>query len=1157
MLLSFLKKKRSLNKSRKRNFRTRLTLEMLEQRTLFNMDFGPLSIDAEGEPFSPGTRDASNVLVGKSEDQRVPLSLNANVSTRGLANHNFKSANGDNRGDIIGFFGSQIWVASSDGARLTSTLWGGWSDAVIWDFSGVGDFNGDSKLDVIGLTENGQWWVGLSSGSGFIDQFWGSWGEQTYRDFLIGDFDGDGRDDIAARDSASHLLINYSTGISFTAVNAGIWNSNTVWLDSTVGDLNGDGRFDIVSRNESGQWIAFLGNTDRSLSPVTWGVWAPTLHWFDVEVGDVNGDGKDDIVGRTYYGQWWVARSSDTGSVSELWTTWSGFVLWDDVMLADVQGTGRKSLVGRTQYGDWWVGASDGTKFVNSQWTIWSDTPVWRDVNWTDIDGDGRADLIGRANGGWWVGRSTGSSFANSYVGAWAQVPWLNVSTNQSMTSNPIAKAPTSNYAAGFVTKEFNNALINRINDQIDTFTYAQSKAPQQLNFSTLITSQKKVRDELLAFNGNIDRIMSGSIKQIIDSSAEDYTTPQTLRNSDRFLLRLSPRDAVARTVAAKAIQGEGEGSITVDADWPRKVAIEYYTGLVQGVQQGTRKALDPVMDILSRFGPVGSAMGALIRLNVAGIFAGLDSGISIAAGRNAVVSDYRATYDVFKPFLPRQVVGLFERVYDSIQPNSSENRSSSRVTFDENARSSLTQLNPSISGTAAQQIDSNFAQFNAILLGRISPIISASPGSLTFNVPLGGPAPADQTITVTNSGDPASILSFTATASGTGIIASGSGQLAGATSAAVNVSVSGVGLAKGSYSGTVTIAGDVAGITPIIVPVTLNVVEPVIAVSPSSMTITVTQGQNEQSQTVTVSNHGSLGSVLSYSSRSALGYVQVTGSQNQLAPGQFDYLTVKTRATNLPVGTYTDYLYILDNNNGSNYQYVIITVNVQAPPLAVIGVGATDVYFTATQGGASPASQVVTISNVGASGSSLDWAASLPNNRYSLSGGVSPLNALTFTTATLSMNTSGLVAGPYLDTITINSTNDPRVASKTINVHTTITSGQSTPTWGAFESGSNGRSSDQLYSISSSQMAIRFWMQPFGLADRFIVSDENGNVYVNAQFSTEDFDESVPIQQQHPRSIDFTKPAGVTRLRVQVVPNSNTSTAWWYRGVTPGQLWY
>lgn len=459
--------------------------------------------------------------------------------------------------------------------------------------------------------------------------------------------------------------------------------------------------------------------------------------------------------------------------------------------------------------------------------------------------------------------------------------------------------------------------------------------------------------------------------------------------------------------------------------------------------------------------------------------------------------------------------------------------------------------------GQKEDEIAPNFAEI--VQNGLTPPVLSVSPGNLTFNAPFGVPSPSSQTITVTNSGDYRSTLYFTASSSLPAVSVSGSEILSGGSSTDLTVSVTTYFLEKGSHTGSIIINGN-ADNSPVEIFVTINVVEPVISISPSSMTFTVEQGKTADPQYLVVTNSGPQGSVLEYWTQVQQGNVQVSGSQNALEAGAFDWLTITANTSGLSVGTYTSYVLIIDDYNISNFKYVTVTINVTAPPLPVIG-GTSDVYFTADQGGPSPAAQSIIISNIGAPGSSLSWDAILPNNRYSMGGGVSPLSNGYYTTANLSVNTSGLAAGSYLDTITIYSTDNPAVALKTIKVHITI---NGLPTWGAFESGSNGSSSDQWYSISSAQIDIWFWAQPFGaanpstLSDRFVVSDEFGNVYLDTGFiSTQDANGDIPIQNQNPKLYAFTKPAGVTKLRVQVFAGSGATTGWWYYGRLPGQLWY
>jgi uncharacterized protein (TIGR03437 family) len=118
---------------------------------------------------------------------------------------------------------------------------------------------------------------------------------------------------------------------------------------------------------------------------------------------------------------------------------------------------------------------------------------------------------------------------------------------------------------------------------------------------------------------------------------------------------------------------------------------------------------------------------------------------------------------------------------------------------------------------------------------------ISVTPASMTFTQVQGGPAPTAQSLAV--AGFPAAI-SYQVSAnagSGTWLAATPAN---GFTSSTVQVSVAQNNLAVGSYSGAVTLTAPGALGSPIIVPVTLNVVTPhPLSATPTLMTFTVQPG--------------------------------------------------------------------------------------------------------------------------------------------------------------------------------------------------------------------------------------------------------------------------------------------------------------------------
>src|SRR5262249_26240540 len=110
------------------------------------------------------------------------------------------------------------------------------------------------------------------------------------------------------------------------------------WRDVMTGDFNGDGKQDIAGRDFLGRWWVSLSTGSNFSAPQLWDTWSTGVTWLDVHAGDFNGDGKTDIVGRyAEGGQWWVALSTGSGFNDHLWDTWSAnpAVTWADVNVGD------------------------------------------------------------------------------------------------------------------------------------------------------------------------------------------------------------------------------------------------------------------------------------------------------------------------------------------------------------------------------------------------------------------------------------------------------------------------------------------------------------------------------------------------------------------------------------------------------------------------------------------------------------------------------------------------------------------------------------------------------------------------------------------------------------------------------------------------------
>ncbi len=179
----------------------------------------------------------------------------------------------------------------------------------------VADFNGDGRADVITFVRSTQTgsaeadvYVALSNGTNaFVNSsLWHDsfcYGTEIP---LVGDFNGDGRADIATcvRGAAADVYVATSTGSSFSG-NGWLWHDNFCQGAAVplAADVNGDGYCDLVCFHRSA--VGREGDVHVALSfaevlPTFFG----DVKWHDSfcfgtempQVGDVNGDGAADIL---------------------------------------------------------------------------------------------------------------------------------------------------------------------------------------------------------------------------------------------------------------------------------------------------------------------------------------------------------------------------------------------------------------------------------------------------------------------------------------------------------------------------------------------------------------------------------------------------------------------------------------------------------------------------------------------------------------------------------------------------------------------------------------------------------------------------------------------------------------------------------------------
>jgi hypothetical protein len=355
--------------------------------------------------------------------------------------------NGDGRTDFVALqeadpgYGQRRYVMFLAGGPGGWTATDGpmprnWNPQYVW----TGDFNGDGRTDLVSLQDadpgygTRRYVIFFSDGAGGFSGTDGPMGQSwNPRYAWTGDFNGDGRTDLASLQEANHdfgqrnTVSFYSTGggwISYVSLQCGAggvctqvshmprsWNPQRVW----TGKSNADGMTDLLSLQEGdsgyGQrrfvtffstgtvgiraWTGVDGPMDRN--------WNPQYVW----TGDFDGDGTTDLIGLQDadpgYGQKRFVSFLANGGGG--WIPGDGLAPrnWNPqyVWIGDVDGDGRSDIVS-LQDADPGYGQkrlvtflATGASYDGPMPRYWNPRYVWTG----DFNGDGKMDLLSLQDG--------------------------------------------------------------------------------------------------------------------------------------------------------------------------------------------------------------------------------------------------------------------------------------------------------------------------------------------------------------------------------------------------------------------------------------------------------------------------------------------------------------------------------------------------------------------------------------------------------------------------------------------------------------------------------------------------------------------------------------------------------------------------------------
>jgi hypothetical protein len=268
-------------------------------------------------------------------------------------------------------------------------------------FGTLGDFDGDGRIDIaaaIGLPPSG-----LEDAVVILHNI-----APVTRRVPLADFDGDGKTDVSVyRPSSGFWYISNSSNYAFRAEAFGAAGDLIV-----PADFDGDGKTDVaVWRPSTGYWYSLdssNGAFRTSLFGQNGDIPAPA---------DFDGDGKSDTcVFRPSNGTFYVRYSTDGSFQSKQWGQ-----AGDVPVVSDRDGDGKADFsVYRGAIGTFYYLRSLDGGYRQQQWGASGDMPIAG-----DFDADGKTDIAvyRPSTGTWYALRSSDSQFVGTAWGTSGDVP--------------------------------------------------------------------------------------------------------------------------------------------------------------------------------------------------------------------------------------------------------------------------------------------------------------------------------------------------------------------------------------------------------------------------------------------------------------------------------------------------------------------------------------------------------------------------------------------------------------------------------------------------------------------------------------------------------------------------------------------------------------
>jgi len=268
------------------------------------------------------------------------------------------------------------------------------SSAVLHDFV---DFSSDNKSDVLWRDTTGKlviWRMNGVQAPTFVNA-----GSAT-TDWQVvgnGDFDGDSKPDILWRNDTSHQVAVWLMNGAQKTMSKVIGSATSDWTVGGTGDFDGDHKVDVLWHQTSTGKVA-IWKMNGAQAPTFLNAGSATTDWQVAGVGDFDGDGMADILWRNTTGQvavWLMSgahrnASKVVGSATSDWKI-VGIGNFDADNKADIlwyqTSTGKVVI--------WKMNGVQAPSFLNAGFA----PTVWQVAGTGDFDADGINDILWRNSG--------------------------------------------------------------------------------------------------------------------------------------------------------------------------------------------------------------------------------------------------------------------------------------------------------------------------------------------------------------------------------------------------------------------------------------------------------------------------------------------------------------------------------------------------------------------------------------------------------------------------------------------------------------------------------------------------------------------------------------------------------------------------------------